>query len=138
MAQIKPILVFGSMFASVVLAPALAAPAKKTDAKPAQAAVKQVVTGPVEKYWVSSATTSGMGLGTGKPSMGAMVNMLGGGDTVGHTLNLRLGSSQAASGEPAATHLPPPGLKVKELPLYWQATPTGPATPVEEHEQKAY
>lgn len=87
----------------------------------AAAPVKQVVTGPVAQYWVDTATSSGMSLGGGKPSMSSMMSMMGGGDNIHHSLYLRLGSGQAASGEPAADHLPPAGLGAgNDLPLYYQ------------------
>ncbi|MFT4074010.1 MAG: hypothetical protein QM647_00665 [Asticcacaulis sp.] len=84
----------------------------------AAAPVKQVVTGPVARYWVDTATSSGMNLGGGKPSMSSIMGMMGGGDNVHHGLYLRLGSSQAASGQAAADHLPPAGLSAgNDLPL---------------------
>lgn len=90
----------------------------------AAAPVKQVVTGPVVRYWVDTATTSGMSLGGGKPSMSSIMGMMGGGDNVHHSLYLRLGSSQAASGAAAADHLPPAGLGTGNLPLrYTPGTP---------------
>lgn len=73
----------------------------------------QKVTGPVADYWVSAATTSGMmgGMGApggGRPSMGAMMGMaMGRGGSHQHTLNLQLGSTQAATGAAQADHLPP-------------------------------
>ncbi len=84
----------------------------------------QVVTGPVAQYWVSTTTSSGMslaGMGSGeRPSLGSMMNMMKGGVT--HTMRLQLGSSQAASGDPSADHMPPTALDAgKDLPLYYQA-----------------
>ena len=77
------------------------------------ASQSQKVTGPVADYWVSAATTSGMlgsmgAAGGGRPSMGAMMGMaMGRGGGHQHTLNLQLGSTQAAAGAPQADHLPP-------------------------------
>jgi hypothetical protein len=83
---------------------------------------KQVVTGPVAEYWVDTATTSGMSLGVGKPSMSSIMGMMGGGSNTHHSLFLRLGSSQAASGEASADHLPPSGLGAgNDLPLWYKA-----------------
>lgn len=76
------------------------------------------------RYWVDTATASGMSFGGGKPSMSSMMSMMGGGDNVHHSLYLRLGSSQAASGQAAADHLPPAGLGSGNLPLrYTPGTP---------------
>jgi len=105
--------------------PALGA-AKKAAAAPKAAPVKQVVTGPVAEYWVDTATSSGMSLGQGRPSMSSMMGMMTGGDNVSHSLSLRLGSNQAATGEATADHLPPQALRVgNDLPLYYK-----PGTPV--------
>lgn len=90
--------------------------------KPAPAK-KQVVTGPVAVYWIDTTTSSGMTLGGmgAKPSMSQVMNMMKGGDTVSHSLTLKLGSSQAASGEAAGDHLPPAALNgAKDLPLDWK------------------
>ncbi|MBP2160932.1 MULTISPECIES: hypothetical protein [Asticcacaulis] len=104
--------------------------ASKPTAKPAtKPAAKQVVTGPVATYWVDTKTNSGMTLGGagGKPSMGSIMNMMKGGDNVSHSLNLRLGSTNAAPAEAVGTHLPPVGLNGgKPLPLYWKAAKAGP------------
>lgn len=90
-------------------------------------AVKQVVTGPVAVYWMNTSTSSGMTLGGmgggGKPSLSSIMGAMGGGSNVSHSLTMELGSSQAASGEPSADHLPPAGLNVgNDLPLYWKET----------------
>ncbi len=106
---------------SVLAVGVFAQAAPKPAAKP-----KQVVTGPVAVYWMDTATSSGMSgmMGAGKPSMSSIMGgMMGGGNNISHTLNLALGSSQAASGELAANHLPPADLNVgNTLPLYWQGT----------------
>lgn len=72
--------------------------------------VEQKVTGPVATYWMSAATSSGMGLGAmggagGKPSMGDMMRMMRGGNQAQHSLMLQLGSSQS-SADPRADHTP--------------------------------
>ena len=93
---------------------------KPTPAKPDK---KQVVTGPVAVYWIDTTTSSGMTLGDmgAKPSMSQVINMMKGGDTVSHSLTLKLGSSQAASGEAAGDHLPPAALNcARDLPLDWK------------------
>jgi hypothetical protein len=96
-------------------------------------AQQQKVTGPVATYWMSANTSSGFGagmMGGGKPSMGSMMGaMMGGGSNVSKTLNLQLGSSRKAAGEPLAEHLPPQGLRAgASLPLL---TPK-PSAPVPE------
>ena len=103
--------------------------------KAAPAAVKQVVTGPIARYWVDTTTTSGFTMsgmmGGGKPSLGSMMNAAMGGGGPSHTLHLRLGSGQAAAGDPAADHLPPAALDAgNDLPLYYKEikTTSGPST----------
>jgi len=96
---------------------------------------KQVVTGPVAVYWIDTTTSSGMtlsGMGA-KPSMGSIMNMMKGGDTISHSLTLRLGSSQAAPGAAEGDHLPPAALNgAKDLPLDWKQPKQVAYTP--EHE----
>jgi len=90
----------------------------------------QVVTGPISEYWITTSTSSGMNMaamtgggGGGRPSMAAMMDMMKGG--VSHTMRLQLGSTQAASGDPNADHLPPTVLDVgNDLPLYYKAAVT--------------
>src|SRR6478609_8185613 len=84
-------------------------------------APKQVVTGPVANYWTSVGTSSGSGFGAmgqgaagAKPSMGDIMKMMRGGTSVNHELTLQLGSTRAATGEPAANHQPGAG---QPLPL---------------------
>ncbi|HEX2800454.1 MAG TPA: hypothetical protein VHN73_00165 [Phenylobacterium sp.] len=98
----------------------------------AQQQVVQKVTGPVAVYWMSAQTQSGFGMpgmgsgGGGRPSMGQIMGMLGGGGGPQHSLTLQLGSSRTAQGSPAADHLPPNGLGAgPDLPL---------VTPVVEHQ----
>ena len=86
----------------------------------AQGTPQQVVRGPVATYWVTADTVSGLGaMSAGGGGMGAMLGMLSGrGGGPLRTLDLRLGSSQAASGPPQAAHLIPPGMAMgPQLPL---------------------
>lgn len=91
------------------------------------APVKQVVTGPVASYWISTTTSSGLTMsgmtGGGKPSMSSIMGAMmgGGGGNVSHTMYLQLGSNQAPSGEAAADHMTPPGFDAgPDLPLYYK------------------
>jgi hypothetical protein len=92
--------------------------------------VEQKVTGPVATYWMSAATTSGMGPGAmgpgGRPGMGDIMRMMhGGGGQAQHSLTLQLGSTQRAA-DPKADHFP--GM-LQPLPLL---TPRAVAAPVPE------
>jgi hypothetical protein len=112
---------------------ALAAPAALAQGTP-----QQVVRGPVATYWVTASTTSGLGaMGAGGSGMGAMLGMLtgrGGGPT--RSLDLRLGSTQAAAGPPQAAHLIPPGMAMgAQLPLL-TPEPAKAAPPREEREER--
>jgi hypothetical protein len=72
----------------------------------------QKVTGPVASYWMTAGTSTGFGMtmmGGGRPSMGSIMSMMRGGSQTSHTLDLRLGSSQAPAGVARADHLPPTG-----------------------------
>jgi hypothetical protein len=90
-----------------------------------QSQTKQVVTGPVATYWMSTKTTSGFGAGMmgggqggGRPSAASMMAMMGRGGGAQHSLVLQLGSSRAPTGAPEAEHLPPAGLGAGDsLPL---------------------
>lgn len=95
---------------------------------------KQVVTGPVAQYWIDTTTSSGFNMsglqGGGRPSMSSMMNMMNGGAQ--HTMSLRLGSSQTATGEAQGDHLPPATLDAgADLPLYYKApvVTSGPSQP---------
>ncbi len=97
--------------------------------------VRQVVTGPVARYWVDTTTSSGFTMsgmmGGGRPSMGSIMSAAMGGGGPTHTLHLRLGSEQSASGDPAADHLPPAALDAgNDLPLYYKPiqVSSGPST----------
>ncbi len=119
----------GAVFA---LIPLVIAGAATAVAKPEK---KQVVTGPVAVYWIDTSTNSGMTLGGmgAKPSMSQIMTMMKGGDNVSHSLMLRLGSSQAASGPPSGDHLPPAALNGgKPLPLDWKEVKATTYTPQHE------
>lgn len=90
---------------------------------PLALAQQQVVRPPIATYWVDASTMSGMGAGMGAGGMaGMMGRMMGGGGGAQKTLDLRLGSSQAAAGAPQAQHEIPPGMNMgAPLPL---VTPT--------------
>ncbi|WP_374469862.1 hypothetical protein [Phenylobacterium sp.] len=79
----------------------------------------QKVTGPVATYWVGAQTQTGFGMpgGGGRPSPAQMMQMMRGG-AVSKTLSLQLGSATRPTGDPAAEHLPPAGLRAgQSLPL---------------------
>jgi hypothetical protein len=104
----------------------------------ANAQPKQQVTGPVATYWMSAQTSTGfggMGGGGGAPSMGALMGAaLGGGSNVSKTLELQLGTSRKAAGQPEAEHLPPTALRAgQSLPLL-----TPKATPVATRDEPDY
>ncbi len=125
--------IYGAVSTAVILGVAGAAFA----VTPAKApAVKQVVTGPVARYWIDSATNSGMTLGGmgGKPTMSSMFNMMKGGDNTTHSLMLRLGSTQATQGSDAlGNHTPSAALGTGPLPLTY-SKPSKPV-PVQEDGQ---
>jgi hypothetical protein len=78
-------------------------------------AQSQKVNGPVADYWVSAATTSGFGMGgmgggSQRPGIGAMMRGAMNPNAVNKSLTLQLGSSQSPTGAPQAEHLPPQGL----------------------------
>jgi hypothetical protein len=92
----------------------------------AMAQAQQQVRAPIAMYWMSIETAGGMGVAL-PPGMGAMVppGMAG-----GKRMNLELGSSQTASGDPRAGHAIPPGLSMgQSLPL---VTPRSERAPVRE------
>ncbi len=92
------------------------------------AVVAQKQTGPKARYAMDVETLSGMaGMQAGRGGMGGAMSMaFGGGGKEAHMLHLRLGSSMAASGAPAADHFPPPGVKAgKTLPLRTPVRETG-------------
>lgn len=89
-------------------------------------------------YWMTADTAAGMGAmgmgGAQGANPGAMARMMmggGGPPSYARTLQLQLGSSRKAAGEPAAEHLPPAGLGAgASLPLVTpKSAPSGPPTP---------
>lgn len=97
--------------------------------------VTQQGAAPIARYTIDASTTSGIAAMGG--GMGAGLSMVfgGGGNKMIHTLDLRLGSTRAATpGAPKADHFMPVGAKLgKSVPLY---TPTpGTATPREDGKQ---
>jgi hypothetical protein len=85
----------------------------------AQSPPQQVVRGPVATYWMSADTASGLAAAGSQGGMGAMMGLLSGrGGDAQRTLDLRLGSAQAATGAPQAQHAIPPGMQMgAALPL---------------------
>ena len=86
----------------------------------AGAQAQQVVRPPIANYWMTAATTSGFGASmAGGGGIGALMGMaMGRPQAPARTLELRLGSSQAASGPPQAEHLIPPAMAMGQaLPL---------------------
>ncbi|HSG54151.1 MAG TPA: hypothetical protein VLA45_01765, partial [Paracoccaceae bacterium] len=69
--------------------------------------------GTVARYTMDAGTLSGMAAMTqsgGGGGLGGIMNMMrGGGRSVAHELTLRLGSTRAAQGSPAADHFMPQG-----------------------------
>ena len=103
---------------------------------------KQAVTGPVAVYWMSVATSSGLGAGMmgggagGRPDPRAMMAMASGGaPAANRTLVLQLGSSRAPTGgDPTAEHDPPDVLGVGPmLPLI---SPQPQAAPAHEEREE--
>jgi hypothetical protein len=97
---------------------------------PLALAQQQVVRPPIATYWVDASTVGGMGaMGAGGMS-GMMGRMMGGGAGAQKTLDLRLGSSQAAAGAPQAQHDIPPGMNMgPSLPLVTPTQAREPAQP---------
>lgn len=101
----------------------------------AKAAPEQKVLPPEARYWVGATTGSGLmamgGMGGGRPSMGSMMRMaMSGPPTASHTIQLRLGTSLAPTGEPEATHSFPAGSQVNK-PIALITPEPGKATPGE-------
>ena len=99
-------------------------------------AAHQPVTGPIAVYWMSAATTSGMGGmmgGGGRPSMAAIMAMRnGGGASYSHSLVLQLGSSERPAGAgPNAEHDPPTGLDAGPVLPLVSPQPAAPAEHIE-------
>ena len=86
----------------------------------AQSPPPQAVRGPVATYWLTADTAAGMAAAAaGGSGLGALMGMMSGrGSSAQRTLDLRLGSSQAASGPARAEHVIPPGMAMgRALPL---------------------
>lgn len=101
----------------------------------ASPAMPQEGAAPVARYTVDAGTMSGMAAMGAGGGVGAALGMLrGGGGQVAHELVLRLGSSQAASGEPDADHFMPDGARLgRSVPLVTprqvRNEPTAPGMP---------
>src|SRR5215208_6301730 len=71
---------------------------------------------PTANYWMDVATTSGFGAGMmgggGRPDMGQIMQMMRGGSSIGHTLDLRLASKDKAAAGAQADHFIPAGLQM--------------------------
>lgn len=86
------------------------------------APAKEASPPPIADYWMDVATTSGFGAGMtpgARPNMGQIMQMMnGGGNSVGHTIDLRLASKTKAPAAPQADHFIPSGLQMgASLPL---------------------
>lgn len=92
----------------------------------AAVAAQSSASAPKARYAMDVATTSGF-MGGGNP----LAMLTGGGGGVMHTLTLRLGSSDAATGTPAADHFMPAGMRLgASVPLETpHATPATKNTP---------
>jgi hypothetical protein len=105
----------------------------------AQNRPQQQVTPPEARYWMGATTGAGMmammgAAGGGEMGMGDMMRMATGGmPTSGRSVELRLGSSLAASGAPEASHTMPAAAQVnKPIALATpqrQPSQTGPGAP---------
>ena len=107
---------------AIYLAPfAIAAGAAATLA-PSTSAIgqaKQAVTGPVAVYWLTADTVSGLGVGMGGLSVGAIMSGASANGAAQRSLNFYLGSTNRPPGVgPEANHLPPAATQVgPSLPL---------------------
>ncbi len=96
----------------------------------AKAAPAQKVTPPESRYWMGATTGSGMlamgGLsGGGRPSMGSLMRMATSGlPTASQSIELKLGTSLAPTGEPGALHTFPAGAQVSK-PIFLQTPEPG-------------
>lgn len=105
-----------------------AAPKGEPKAAPSATPTQQVLP-PESRYWVGVTTGAGVlamgGMGGGKPSMGAMMRMaMSGPPTASQSIELRLGSTLAPTGEPEAFHTFPTGAQVNK-PIYLETPPPG-------------
>jgi len=91
--------------------------------------VTQQAAAPIARYTMDVTTVSGLAAMGGGLGGGLSMAFGGGGNRVAHQMELRLGSTRAATGSPAADHFLPSGAKMgKSVPL---VSPT-PSTPVRE------
>ena len=91
----------------------------------------QVTAPPKARYQMDVTTTSGFGAGGANP-MKMMLGGRSGGNSVAHTLLLRLGSTLAATGAPQADHFMPAGMQLgPSVPLVTPTPSSSPQTPGE-------
>ena len=96
----------------------------------AKAAPEQKVTPPESRYWMGATTGSGMlamaGMGGGgRPSMGSLMKMATSGfPTASQSVELKIGTSLAPTGEPEALHTFPAGSQVNK-PIFLQTPEPG-------------
>ncbi|MGV3518806.1 hypothetical protein [Luteitalea sp.] len=113
-------------------APKAGAPRAATPKAAAPAASEQPVTPPESRYWMGVTTGSGLmamgGMaGGGRPSMGSLMKMaMSGPPSASQTIQLRLGTSLAPTGEPEAFHTFPTGAQVNQ-PIYLETPQPGKA-----------
>jgi hypothetical protein len=96
---------------------------------------------PIASYWMDVSTQSGLGAGMtpgGRPSMSDVMSMMsGGGNSVGHTINLRLASKTRPSGAAQADHWIPAGLQMgPSLPLLTPVNEPAPTMPMQYQQPK--
>lgn len=91
---------------------------------------RQEIRPPEARYWIGATTGGGMlamaGMASGgRPSMGSLTRMATAGPpSEAHTIELKLGSTLAASGEPEAFHTFPAGAQVNR-PIYLETPERG-------------
>lgn len=107
--------------------------------RPGGAPAEQKVTPPEARYWMGATTSGGMLVMSGmmrggQPSMADMMRMGAGGvPREGRSVELKLGTTLAPTGDPEAFHTMPPGAQVNK-PIFLQTPQPGshgsePATP---------
>lgn len=115
---------------AVTLGLSVLAQSPKGTPKPTpKAAPSQQVLPPESRYWLGATTGAGVmamgGLGGGRPSMGAMMRMaMSGPPSASQSVELRLGSTLAATGEPEAFHTFPAAAQVNR-PVYLETPQPG-------------
>ena len=109
---------------------AKAAPKPAPKAAPSAEPAQQVLP-PESRYWLGATTGSGMlamggmASGGGRPSMGALMRMATSGPpSASQSIELRLGTSLAPTGEPEAFHTFPTGAQVNK-PIYLETPQPG-------------